>query len=455
MQTSDIDVLDAVKSLGAQVKTLAATVADTQALHTKSLTSTASYADDIKKANAAGEAQMQHYQDLKLKVDSVEKTQQWVEKQLSRGSNNGGRPNGSHGDGVIIDNISKDMNDKVNFEIGEYLTKGARISTESDQYLAKAVVGCMPLSMADDMRSIQTKSLAVGSDPKGGYWITPELLSKTIQRIFETSPIRSIASIENTSTDAVNMIIDDTEASSGGWVGEVQIRVDTNTPTIGEQTIVIHSQYAMPKVTSKMLEDAGFDVQAYLNRKIARKLSRVENTAFVVGDGSQKPRGFLTYPNWDTAGVYQRGAIEQIASGVSGEFTADGIKVLQNSVVEDYQPNAIFGLKRASWSAISTLQDTIGQYYLGIDTLKTGDTPVLYGKPVIFMNDMPDVAADALAIVYGDFSVGYTIIDRLGIRIIRDELTDKPYIKYYTEKRVGGDVTNYQSLKIQKLSVSI
>ena len=210
-----------------------------------------------------------------------------------------------------------------------------------------------------------------------------------------------------------------------------------------------------PRATQKMLDDAGFDIESWLSRKVTDKMTRFENTAFVVGDGSQKPRGFLSLPAWATNGIYERNAIEQIASGAAGEFTGDGVKALQNAVIENYQANAVFGIQRASWEGIITLKDGIGAYLLDPRSIKVGDDLTLLGKRVIFMNDMPSVANDALAMVYGDFSMGYTVVDRIGFRVIRDEFTNKPFILFYTTKRTGGDVTNYESYKIQKLAVTI
>jgi HK97 family phage major capsid protein len=181
-------------------------------------------------------------------------------------------------------------------------------------------------------------------------------------------------------------------------------------------------------------------------------MTRTENTAFVLGDGSQKARGFLALPAWGAAGVYERFKLEQINSGVSASFTGDGVKALQNAVIEAYQPGSIFGIKRASFVQITTLKDGNGAYLLNPLSLAQGDDKILLGKPVVFMDDIPAIAADALAMVYGDFSVGYTVVDRIGFRVIRDEVTAKPFVLFYTTKRTGGDVTNYEALKIQKLA---
>ncbi len=449
-------VLDAIGALKKQVTNVADGLLAAQELHKKSIDSTASYGDDIKKANDSSESAMAKYLELKATIDSVQKTQDYMEKSFARNSGFSTKNDICEKySGTYMSEHSDEINSRMNVEIGDCLKKNQRISDEVQMHMARAMVDRAFPNASQDVKDMQVKSLVVGNDPKGGYWIIPEISAKTVQRIFETSPLRGIASVMSTANSAVSMIIEDTEAQSGGWVGEVSPRGETNTPVIGELTIPIHTQFAQPKISEKMLDDAGFDVQSFLNRKVAEVMSRTENTAFVVGDGSQKPRGFLTYPNWSAPGVYTRKAVEQIASGVDGEFTADGIKFLKNSLVEEYQRNAIFGIRRASWSSITTLVDDVGQYKLGMGSLKTGDTPELEGRPVIFMNDMPDIASDALAMIYGDFSVGYTIVDRMGIRIIRDEFTNKPFILYYTTKRVGGDLTNYQSLKIQKLAVSV
>ena len=449
------NAIEAIGAIQKQVASVAEGVLAAQELSKKSLESSASYGDDIKKANDTSEESMAKYLELKASIDSIQKTQDYISKSFARNSGQTTRRDSDDNhNGIVLYNKSDEINSKLNEEIGDFLTKCTPISNETRQHMAEVMIERAFPMASKELKALQIKSMVVGNSPKGGYWVMPELLPKTIQRIFETSPIRGIASVMSTANASVEMIIEDTEAQSGGWVGELGPITDTNTPTIGKETIVIHTQFAQPKISTNLMEDAGFDVQSFLNRKVAEIMSRTENTAFVIGDGSQKPKGFLTYPNWDTPGVYQRFHIEQIPSGVLGQFTADGLKVLKNSVVEEYQGSAIFGLKRSSWSDITTLKDDTGRWYLGIDTLKVGDTPTLLGKPVIFMNDMEEVADDAKALVYGDFSVGYTIVDRMGIRIIRDELTDKPFIKFFTTKRVGGMVTNFQSLKIQTLSVN-
>jgi HK97 family phage major capsid protein len=200
------------------------------------------------------------------------------------------------------------------------------------------------------------------------------------------------------------------------------------------------------------LDDSSINIESWLAMKTNDILTRTENTAFVVGNGAAKPKGFLAYDAWAVAGTYERNALEQVSTGSAGAFTADALKEIQNSLKEVYQPSAVWMLKRSSWSDIIKLKDGNGAYLLDTTSMKDGDTMRLLGKPVLFADDMPVKATDALAMTYGDFKVGYTIVDRLGIRVLRDPYTDKRYVKFYTTKRVGGAVTNYESIKILKLS---
>lgn len=392
----------------------------------------------VKAAVEASAKASEEAQDIRKSLDAIEKTQQFIEKAMSR-------MNGADGD-----NEAKEMEEKAGEETAIYLRTGAAMSDETAEAVVRALCAKSFYGVAEHVRENEIKTLLAGNSPDGGYFIRPERSATMIRRIFETSPMRGIANIETTSSDSLEFLIDDDQATSGGWVGEVQPRGNTDTPQIGMLTIPAHEQFAQPRASQKMLDDAGFDIESWLSNKVTSKMLRTENSAFVTGDGSQKPRGFLSLPAWAVNGVYERGAIEQIDSGVNGNLTGDSVKQLQNSLIEDYQSGAIFGIKRVEWEKIITLKDGNGAYLLDPRSLKTGDDLILLGKRVIFMDDMPVAATDSLSLVYGNFSFGYTIVDRIGFRVIRDNLTDKPFIKFYTTKRTGGDVTNYESLKLLK-----
>ena len=404
--------------------------------------------ESITKASEAATKAVEELNEIKTAMAAHDKVVEYMEKAINRMSANDPR-------GPETSELEMKARDATN----RYLRSGEAFPADVVEGMTKALISKSFFGVTDEVRQMHEKTMIAGVNPSGGYFIRPERSATMIKRIFETSPMRNVSNIETTSSDVLEFIIDDDEAASGGWVGETSSRGNTDNPDIGLMTIPVHEQFAQPRITQKMLDDAGFDVESWLSGKVTRKMTRVENTAFVVGDGSQKPRGMLSYPTWSggsAAPEYTRGAVEQVPSGAAGAFTADGIKKMKNSVIEEYQAGAVFGIKRESFEDIITLKDGQGRYLLDTRSFKEGDTMVLLGKPVMFMTDIPQSGTvDALAMTYGDMGVGYTIVDRIGFRVIRDELTDKPRIKFYTTKRVGGAVTSYESFKIQRLSVTV
>lgn len=331
-----------------------------------------------------------------------------------------------------------------------YMRKGLEIDHDVIEKICRIHAEKTLIGVDESRLESYTKDLVAGIGPDGGYFITTDRSSKISTRIFETSPLRGIASIQSTTSDMFEMVLDDDEATVG-WVGETQARPTTDTPQIGIIKIPIHESYAAPKATQKMVDDAGFDIESWLTNKVSSRLGRLENTSFVLGDGSKKPKGFLTFDDWTTAGTYERDAVEQISSGAAALLTAAGLINLQNSLIQEYDMNGTFGMKRATFGAIMLLVGSNGQFLLNPRVLAEGADKILLGKPVVLMDDMPAVAADALAVVYADFNEFYTIVDRFGIRVLRDPYTAKPYIVFYTTKRTGGTVTNFEAGKIQKV----
>ena len=338
--------------------------------------------------------------------------------------------------------------------ITNYYRRGTVIADEILDIMCKSQADMELMGIGeDDKLEFMKKDLVAASGPDAGYFILPDRATSISTRIFETSPIRPVANIVTTISDIWEIVLDDDEFSSG-WVGEVEARPDTLTGEIGLIKIPVHEGYAQPRATQKMLDDAGFDIESWINTKVSRKLGRQENTAFVLGDGSKKPKGFLDYPAWAVAETYERHKVEQyVATGTAGTLDeADDLITLQNSLLEEYQGNAAWGMRRSTFTDVMQLKDTNGRYLIDPQIIKTGTDKILIGSPVIFMSDMPAVAANALAVVIADWSEFYTIVDRLGIRVLRDPYTSKPYVRFYTTKRVGGAVTNYQSGKILKIN---
>lgn len=294
----------------------------------------------------------------------------------------------------------------------------------------------------------QRKDLSVGSDPDGGYFVTPPTIaSKIVARIFETSPVRNLASVITIGTREY-IVPEDPNEVGAGWVAERAARPTTATMQIARKTIVAQELYAEPAVTTQMLEDSLIDLESYLSKKIADKIGRVENTAFVLGTGSGQPRGFLTYAN----GVTWGNSIQQIGSGTSGSFTYNGLINLITSIKDNYQGNAELMIRRQSVASIMTLTDAASRLiFQPILNGAFNSTPLL-GYKINYATDMPGVAAGALALAFGDFKSGYQIVDRVGISMIRDNLTSKPNVLFYTRKRTGGDVVDFDAIKIQVLT---
>jgi HK97 family phage major capsid protein len=293
----------------------------------------------------------------------------------------------------------------------------------------------------------ERKALSVGTDPDGGYVVNPDLSGRIVMKVFETSPMRAYASIQVISSDALEGLFDLEEASSG-WVGETEARSETSTPQLGKWRIPVHELYAKPKATQKLLDDASINMEAWLASKVSEKFARDEANAFVVGNGIGKPRGFLTYGS----GTTLPGTIEQFPTGSSGAFAAapNGGDVLINALYglkAQYRANATWFMNRATMTAVRKLKDTDGAY-LWSPGIAAGQPASLLGYPVASFEDMPDPASNSLSVAVGDMREAYQIVDRLGIRTLRDPYSSKPYVEFYTTKRVGGDVVNFEALKL-------
>jgi len=305
--------------------------------------------------------------------------------------------------------------------------------------------------LKETREGIEIKAMSTDVNPDGGYLVRPELSQTIVSRIFETSPLRQVANVERTGSKSIDILIDDDEAGAR-WVGEGASSGQTDTPQLGQKVIAAHKIEADPRMTTEMIEDAYLDVEAWLSGKVADKFARTQNTAFVSGTGVGQPRGFLTYDAWAAAGTYERDKIEQINMGAAAALDADGLIEVQNALKEAYQASAVWGMKRTTFGAALQLKGN-DNYFFSPVLLANGQATIqLLGKPVVFMDDMPAVAANALSIVYADFSMAYTIVDRVGLQVLRDPFTNKGFITYYTTQRVGGDVTSFDAIKIGKVA---
>ncbi len=291
------------------------------------------------------------------------------------------------------------------------------------------------------------KSLSTQSDPDGGYFVRPMVSAEITKKVFESSPMRELADSITISTDTFEELYDYDEPDSG-WVGEMATRSETDTNQMKKIMIAVHELHASPKASQKLLDDSMLDVESWHAGKVAEKFARDEATAFIGGSGILKPKGILSYTSGDAFD-----AIEQVNSGSIGAATADGLISLQDALLEAFQPGASFLMRRAVWTTIRKLKDSNNNYLAATSgDLTQGDARVLLGKPVKLAADMQAAAADSLSIAYGDFKKGYLIVDRVGIRVLRDPYSTKGQVLFYTTKRVGGGVRNFQAIKLQKFA---
>ena len=300
----------------------------------------------------------------------------------------------------------------------------------------------------------EAKALVTDQADNGGYMLPANIQKSVVGRIFETSPLRRVATVITVGSKGVDILLDDDEASAG-WIGENDSATETNTPTVGNIEINAKKMYAYPKISAELAQDAAFDVEMWLKGKLVDKFGRVENTAFVVGAGVNSPRGFLTYTQG--SGTYARSSIDVVNSGSTSTPTESGLIDLQCSLKEAYQPNAVWLMNRSTLGLTMKLAGSTQFRFLNLQP-QVGPSGVQFGslsmmdKPVILCADMPVVASNSLSIAYGDFGAGYTIVDRVGISLLADPYTSPGQIKYQAFKRVGGGVTNFEAIKIQKFA---
>lgn len=298
---------------------------------------------------------------------------------------------------------------------------------------------------------IYRKELSVDSDPDGGYLVTPAVSARIITRVEELNPIRQLATVETISTDSLEGLVDQEEAEAG-WVSERQARTQTGTPRLGTWAIPVHEIYAAPRATQKLLDDAAVNVEAWLSGKVARRFARIEGEAFLRGNGAGKPKGLLAYP----AGT-GRGKIEQVPSGAAAAITPEAIINIVYALKAAYANGSVWLMNRSTEGHIRTLRDDSGA------SAGTGGfiwAPGFGGQPATLMGyaiheaPLDNVGAGKLAAIFGNIREAYTVVDRQGIRVLRDPYTAKPYVELYTTKRVGGDVLDFDAVKILKIAAS-
>jgi HK97 family phage major capsid protein len=311
------------------------------------------------------------------------------------------------------------------------------------------------LRKGDDsgLARLDLKSVNVGTEAQGGYVAPPELDRLIEQRLTAASPMRQIASVRQTSATVFRKPVSLGAASA--WTSETGSRAETTAPTLDLLEFPAAELYAMPAATQTLLDDAYADIDEWLADEVEASFSVQESAAFVNGTGTNQPKGFLKYDMiadashaWDKIGFILSGA----DGGFAASDPADRLIDLIYALKSQFRANARFVMNRRTVSAVRKLKDGDDNYLWRPGM--AGEAASLLGYPVTEIEDMPDIDEDSFSIAFGDFRRGYLIVDRQGARVLRDPYSMKPYVLFYTTKRVGGGVQNFDAIKVMKFAAS-
>lgn len=302
----------------------------------------------------------------------------------------------------------------------------------------------------------ERKSLSTTTDRDGGYLVPPSLQHHLHTTLQTTSLMRGLANVREISGSTLEMLIDK-ETADVGWVAETEERAETRTPELAKIRIPVHEMYARPRATQKLLDDAMLNVEEWLSQKISQKMAAMENHAFILGNGENKPKGILAYETIDRA-QWTWGQLEEIKTGAQGRFGdgggADTLLIFFHALKTSYLPGASWLMSRTAQATLRQLKDPGSHAYLWQPPLSGMANPTLLGYPIVVSDDMPSLTPDTASksIIFGNFKEGYQIVDRTGMRVLRDPYSAKPYVEFYTTRRVGGDVLNFEALKVLNFS---
>jgi HK97 family phage major capsid protein len=338
-----------------------------------------------------------------------------------------------------------------------YARPALSTAVEQDLSHKKALAAYLRSGDDDGLRglSLEGKAMSTAVSADGGYLVNPQM-SETIRSMLSTTAsLRALANVVEVDATTYDVIVDNTDVGSG-WQSETSTMAETATPTVNRISIKLNDLSAMPKASQRLLDDAAFDVESWLSQKIATRFIRAEAAAFINGTGVDQPKGILL-PTKVANASWTWGNLGYIATGAAADFSTtnplDCLVSLVYALAADYRANATFVMNSKTAGAVRKFKDTVGRF-LWTDSVTAGQPATLMGYRVLVSEDMPDVAANAYPIAFGDFSAGYTIAERPDLRILRDPFSAKPNVLFYASKRVGGDITDFAAIKLLKVALS-
>lgn len=304
-------------------------------------------------------------------------------------------------------------------------------------------------------RESELKSLTSGVLADGGYAVPREIDALISAQLKTISPIRAIAQVVQIGTSGYRKLVTSAGTASG-WVSETAARPETTTGKFNEIVPPMGELYANPAASQAMLDDAAFDLEEWLAGEIATEFAKAEGTAFISGTGTNQPKGFLGAPTSNAADATRPfGTLQFSVTGNASAFdTTPELKLIDmvHSLKAAHRQGAVFVMNSKTLSTIRKFKAADGSF-LWQPGIMDGAPARLLGYPVIEAEDMPDVAANAFPIAFGNFRNGYLIAERKATSILRDPFTNKPYVNFYATKRVGGQVLDSDAIKLLKVSL--
>lgn len=353
-----------------------------------------------------------------------------------------------------MDSAQKRLDEMLLKQARPSLSRGGAVSLDELEH-KQAFDAYIRRGDESGLRALEAKAMSIGTAADGGYLVPNETDTEIGRRLSTVSPMRALATVRSVSGSVLKKPFA-TSGMATGWVAETASRSQTNTATLAELSFPTMELYAMPAATQALLDDSAVDVESWIASEVDSAFAEQEGTAFISGDGSNKPKGILAYSSAANAS-WSWGNIGYIASGAAGAFASTSpLDVLIDTVYAlkaGHRQNGTFLMNRKTQAAMRRFKDDNGNY-LWRPPATAGEPASLMGFPVVESEDMPDVAANSYSIAFGDFRAGYLIVDRIGVRVLRDPFSAKPYVLFYTTKRVGGGVQNFEAIKLIKFAAS-
>lgn len=320
---------------------------------------------------------------------------------------------------------------------------------EAAEYKGLFVDGFMRKGREDGLRE---KAGSLGVPEDGGYAVPEEMDRNIIELLRDESVMRQEATVIQVGSEEYKQLVN-LNGAGASWVGETAARPETNTPQLAEIKPTYGEVYANPQATQKMLDDVMFNVEQWYQNEVLLQFAETENAAFTTGNGTSKPKGLFAHPtSADADGVRAFGTIQKIVSGASVSFTADDLVKLVYGLKKGYRNGAKFMMTNEALQAARLMKDSDGNY-LWRPGMELGAPSTLMGYGISENEDMPDIASGALSVAFGDFKRAYKIVDVRGVSMLRDPYSNKPYVGFYSTKRVGGMLTDSNAVKALEISV--